>query len=170
MFERNIIITGKHASYIKFLSEKTKFLGDNASKNGAGVFERNIDVFMIAPLIGLTYNRKANADISIDEKSNIFAEQLIKEKLNLQFIYNIVNIVDTSRNLSPDKKIDILFKNDGDMDLFMNYVRGGIEYLYEHFSERASTKTDYYEKIIELVNAIQLERNDNYEEQLKKLN
>lgn len=170
MFEKNIIITGKHASYVKFLSDKTKYLGEGNAKNGAGVFERNIDVFMVAPLVGITYNRRADEDKSTDEKSNIFAEQISKEKANIQLIYNLVNLVDTSRSLTPDEKISSVFRKEGDMNLFMSYVRGGIEYLFDHFSTGASTKSDYYEKIVELVNAIQFESEDNYEEQLKKLN
>lgn len=169
MFEKNIIITGKHASYVKFLSEKTKQLGEGQSKNGAGIFDRNIDVFMIAPLVGAIYNRTAKADTSTDEKSNVFAEQLSKEKLNIQFIYNLINLVDTSKGLSADEKIESVFRNEGNMDLFLSYVRGGIEYLYEHFSEGSATKNDYYEKIVDLVNSIQFESTDNYDTLLKSI-
>lgn len=170
MFESNILIKGKHATYLKFLCDKTKNLGNDYAKNGAGIFKRYVDVLLVAPVFGVLKNRMADEDKSTDEKSNIFAEQISKEKANIQLIYNLVNLVDTSRSLTPDEKISSVFRKEGDMNLFMSYVRGGIEYLFDHFSTGASTKSDYYEKIVELVNAIQFESEDNYEEQLKKLN
>ena len=59
--------------------------------------------------------------------------------------------------------------DDGDFDLFMQYVRGGLEYLYEYFTDGATTKDDYYEKIISLIDETQLEFNGNYDEILSNL-
>ena len=44
MFDTNVTIRGKHATYLKFLCEKTKLLSEKNSQNGAGVFKRYIDV------------------------------------------------------------------------------------------------------------------------------
>ena len=169
MFETNIIIKGKHASYVKFLSDKTKLLGENTAKNGAGIFKRYVDVLMIAPVFGVLYNKRAEEDKSNDDKANVMAEQIMREKSNLEFVYNLVMLNDTSRNLTPDQKIDFIFKQNGDFELFMSYVRGGIEFLYDHFTDGASTKDDYYEKIIQLVDNAQIENDGNYEEILKNL-
>ena len=48
MFDNNILIKGKHATYVKFLSEKTKLLGEGTSKNGAGVFKRFVDILSLS--------------------------------------------------------------------------------------------------------------------------
>ena len=82
MFETNIIIKGKHASYVKFLSDKTKLLGENTAKNGAGIFKRYVDVLMIAPVFGVLYNKRAEEDKSNDDKANVMAEQIMREKSN----------------------------------------------------------------------------------------
>lgn len=169
MFETNILIRGKHASYVKFLSDKTKLLGEGTAKNGAGIFKRYVDVLMVAPVFGVLYKKMADEDKSNDDRANILAEQIMKEKTNLEFVYNLVMLNDTSRNLTPDQKIDFIFKQNGDFELFMSYVRGGIEFLYDHFTDGASTKDDYYEKIIQLVDNAQIENDGNYEEILKNL-
>lgn len=168
MFETNILIKGKHATYVKFLSEKAKIVGGNA-KNGAGIFRRYVDTLLIAPLFGVMNNIRADEDKSVDDKANILAEQMIKEKTNLEFVFNLVMLNDNSTKKTPDEKIDWIFRENGDFELFMQYVRGGLEYLYDYFTDGATVKDDYYEKIISLIDDIQLEFNGNYDEVLTSL-
>ena len=64
-------------------------------------------------------------------------------------------LIDNSQNLTADEKIERAFKNiddKGNLDLFNSYVRGGIEWLYEQFSQGASTHDEYIAKIYEIVN------------------
>lgn len=169
MFDNNILIKGKHATQLKFLCEKTKLLGEGNAKNGAGVFKRFVDVLLVAPLVGVYNNSRIKEDKSVDDRANILAEQIIKEKNPLEFGYRLVMLTDNSLGLNADQKIDLIFRGGGNPELYMDYVRGGIEYLYEYFTDGASTKEDYYEKIISLVNEIQLSANENYEEVLNKI-
>ena len=169
MFDQDVLLKGKHATYIKFLSKKSKLLGDNTIKNGAAIFERYIDVYMIAPLIGVLKGLREDEDKSVDDKANILAGAFIGCQKALDFIFKIVMFNDNSKGLSPDQKINWIFREGGDYDLFMQYVRGGITYLYEYFIDGASTKDDYYEKIILLLDDIQLEYNGNYDDVLKDL-
>ena len=169
MFDTNILIKGKHASYTKFLCEKTKLLGENTAKNGAGVFKRFVDVLMVAPIFGVLNNMRADEDKTNDDRANILAEQVVREKSNLEFVFKLVMLNDNSKKLNADEKINFIFRQNGDFDLFMSYVRGGIEYLYDFFTDGASAKNDYYEKIISLIDNTQLENSDNYEETLKQI-
>lgn len=169
MFDNNILIKGKHATYVKFLSEKTKQLGEGTMKNGAGVFKRFVDVLLIAPLFGVMKNMRSEEDKTSDDKANILAEQIIKEKQNLIDVFNLVMLCDKSQNKTPDEKVNWIWREHGSFDLFMQYVRGGIEYLYEYFTDGATLKEDYYEKIINLINDTKLEYDGNYESSLKEL-
>lgn len=169
MFETNILIKGKHATYVKFLSEKTKLLGEGNSKNGAGIFKRFVDTLLIAPLFGVMNNLRVDEDKSSDDRANILAEQVVKEKDNLEFVYKLVLLNDKSLGKNADEKINWIFKEGGDFNLFMQYVRGGLEYLYNYFTDGATIKDDYYEKIISLIDEIQLDFNGNYEEVLNNL-
>lgn len=172
MFENNILIKGKHATYLKFLCDKTKNLGNDYAKNGAGIFKRYVDVLLVAPIFGVLKNRMADEDKSTDDSANILTEQTIKEQDNLTFTYRLVVLNDSSLKMTPDEKINFIFKAKDDkeaMKLFLRYARGGIEYLYEYFTEGASTKDDYYEKVISLLDDAQVEASDNYDEMLKIL-
>lgn len=169
MFEQDVTLKGKHATYVKFLSKKSKLLGDNTIKNGAAIFERYIDVYMIAPLIGVMKGLREDEDKSNDDKANILASAFSNTKKTLDFIFKLVMLNDNSKGFSADQKVDWIFRENGDYELFMQYVRGGITYLYEYFIDGASTKDDYYEKIILLLDDIQLEYNGNYDDILNSL-
>ena len=61
MFENDYNITGKHASYLKFLAAKNSGAkgADDSSPTSARIFERYIDVYMNAAIWGLLYERTA---------------------------------------------------------------------------------------------------------------
>ena len=63
MFDSDYSLTGKHATYLKFLAVKNSQDDDDAeSVNSAKLFARYIDVYMNAVVFGLLYNRTAKRD------------------------------------------------------------------------------------------------------------
>ena len=53
MFTGDIYIRGKYATYLKYLSQKTE--KNDHKEKVAGVFERMIDVYMTAAIVGVNY-------------------------------------------------------------------------------------------------------------------
>jgi hypothetical protein len=156
MFEKQYLLKGKHATYAKFLSATTERLNKDAKV--AGVFRYIIDVYLVAPLIGVAYNLKADEDTTSNDDVRIFADAIINQQENLTYAYRLVMLSENSSNLTNDEKIDRAFKQDEDveklannMELFHQYMRGGIEWLYEQFTDGATTKEDYLSKIQEVV-------------------
>jgi len=156
MFSNDYRFTGKHATYVKFLNAFTRNLDKTAEV--AGIFAYAIDVYMIAPLIGAAYNRRSPVDTSSTDSLNILSSQFISRQDKLESVYRLIMISEKSSNLSDDERIDRAFKDDeqpeefnANMDLFHQYTRGGIEWLYEFFTDGASSQNDYLEKINELV-------------------
>jgi len=158
MFNQDIKIEGKHASYIKFLSAKTE-KNDSSIKSTAGVFDRNIDVYMIGALVGALYNKKAKKDNSVNDHTNILLGAITNELDNLEFICNLVLLCDNSVERTNDERVNYTFRNEEQekqkFELFNEYARGGIEFLYEFFTDGAATKDDYYQKVVELLERIQ---------------
>lgn len=157
MFESDILLKGKHATYAEFLSKTTE--QNDKTKKVAGVFETLYDVYSIGAVIGLYFGLKSPEDKESNDSKRIFADKVIKEKLNLQFIYRLVMLIDSSV-ATNEEKIARAFK-DGDkkenMDIFNSYVRGGIEWLYNQFTSTANTREEYLEKIYEIVDEFQQE-------------
>ena len=109
MFDDNILLKGKHATYIKYLSKKTE--KNDRKEKVAGVFERMIDVYMAAPIIGLVYGLRSDEDNSSPDVAKIFAETVNREQLNLVAIFRMVMLVDNSTGLTCDAKIERAFRN-----------------------------------------------------------
>ena len=119
-------------------------------------FDRKIDVYINAAIVGFRYNRKQPKDKSTafkDQKSTIFAEQMIKEGSTLEFIYRLILLLENSNSNSLEDRINRAFRDDSledisgrhkeNMELFNSYVLGGIEILYEKLLETGATREDY---------------------------
>lgn len=156
MFNKPYLLKGKHATYIRFLSAQTKVNDKNAK--GAFVVRTAVEIYKTAALIGLAHNRKRPEDTQSNDSYTIFGDAVIGHQTDLDFAFRLVMLADNSTGLSSDDKIDRAFKQDeqpekmaGNLELFHQYMRGGLEWLYEQFIDGASTKEDYLEKVYEVV-------------------
>ncbi len=125
-FDKEYSFKGKHAQYVTELV--------------TAIFKRNVDVLILAPVLGLIYNRTSTEDLSSDINTKIFAEQMVKENEKIIFNYRLCMLLD--ENANNQTKIDNAFRyyteNSGDIDRFNNnikrynsYILGGVEILYE---------------------------------------
>ena len=166
MFEKDIIITGTHASYIKEMKEV------------AGLFARNLDIYMLAPIMGFLNNRKGQKNNEGGEKSTIQAQQLSNVKEDCELIYRLIILLDGD-DIDKDERLNRAFRYDSDvrkkkefdnaMEIYNEYVIGGIEYMYETFVAGCVEVDDYTTKIFEAASDFQDEINElDYSEEVKK--
>lgn len=130
---------GKYSEYVDFLCKDR--LKEN--ENGINLFDTKIELYYIAPLVGLKYGRKSkDADSTSDRKTTttIQLPQIKNYESELIFSYRIVMLLDNKENLSYEERLDRAFRDEHDekklkenLNLFDQYVLGGIEYLYECF-------------------------------------
>lgn len=180
MFENDYTITGKHATYLKYMAVKNAKDDENAATSSAKLFERYIDVYMNAAIWGLLYSRTAPKDNSSDDRARIYSDAFQKERENCVFLYRMVMILDKSVDIEPEERIDRAFRYDSqdekkeafrkNMDVFHAYVRGGIELLYEQFTDGCSTREDYLNKVYEVITTFKKEiEGFSYEDELAQL-
>lgn len=157
MFNKPYEFKGKHATYIRFLSASTQRLDKEAKI--AGIFDAAADIYMIAPLIGTAYNLRSPVDNSIQDSYTIFGDAIINRQVSLEAVYRLIMLSEKSIDLSSSERIERAFKDDeilenvnANVELFHEYMRGGIEWLYEHINEGTTPQDDYLEKVKELVN------------------
>jgi len=171
MFENDYTINGIHATHLKYLV------------NDAKVFTRYIDVYMIAAIIGFLHGRSEKKDNTSQDRARIYADAFATERLNCDFIYRLIMILDGTTELSTQQRLDRAFRDDSqkeseltkvvhtqNMDLFNSYVFGGIEELFEQFTNGATSRDDYINKIYDVAAKFKekMEETD-YESKLKKL-
>lgn len=169
MFDKEYAFYGKHAEIVNRLK------GNLNSEIGRGLFKTNYNIYSVAPLIGVLYNRKADLDRS-EISTKIFTEKMLKESSELQFNYRLLMLFLQKDKTSLDERVELAFKLDDKDDeramcdaVFESYVRGGIEVLGEKiFSEGNSVddylmnfynfleefNTRYYEKIEQVIDEI----------------
>ena len=175
MFDREYTFKGKHAIYIREL--KNEFGVEGKFK----VFERNIDIYVLAPIVGFIYKRQSNIDIAStvkNEIAKIATDQMLDATNDIKYNYRLIMLLDKDSDSSLEKRIDKAFKyleiqqekdyyetDEGKRDLenYNKYVLGGIEYLYENIIQ-GEKKNNYTLNAIELIKKFDDDFNKTLEE------
>ena len=181
MFENDYTINGKHATYLKFLAMKNaRDDQDSDNPTAAKLFERYIDVYMNAAVFGLLYNRTAKRDTTSDDRARVYADAFANERGNCEFLYRMVLLLDKTSDITPEERVNRAFRYDTqpekaeefrqNMELFHDYVRGGIEVMYEQFTDGCQTQDDYLSKTYEIMTTFKKELEGiSYADELSKL-
>ena len=155
MFDNDYLIKGSHGDRIRFLNLTSN--KNDESANAFGPFKAAIDVYILAPLIGVLENKKSSESTG-GKDFRIFAGAFSTHKKDVETVYRLV-LLSEKNELTNDEKIDRAFKVDdipekhnANMDLFHTYMRGGIDWLYEKIVDEKSTlEDDYIENLLETV-------------------
>lgn len=151
MFDKEYSFRGKHCDYVIRLTAEY-----NTKKHK--LFATNYDVYAIAPIIGFLYRRKSELDKSGDA-TKIFPDKLMKEQQNLLFNYRLLMLLDEKNEPNFDERINRAFRYYGtdkakaDEELYEDYVRGGVEVLYEKLIETANSEDDYLKNLYDFMEA-----------------
>ena len=181
MFENDYTITGKHATYLKFLAKKNA--RDDSSPDtpsAARLFERYIDVYMTAAVFGLLYSRTAKRDTTSDDRARVYADAFANERENCIFLYRMVMLLDKTTEISAEERVNRAFRYDTQpekaeefsacMELFHDYVRGGIEVIFEQFTDGCQTQDDYISRTYEVMTMFKKEiEGYSFDEELARL-
>ncbi|MDB2116845.1 hypothetical protein [Clostridium paraputrificum] len=154
MFSKQYYFYGKHAEYVNKLT--AKHTDGKNSDQYIYIFNRNIDVFLLASIIGITYNRKAEVDKSKNEggqvaNTSIFADMMVSKSDLITYNYQTVMMLHNRTVDSKDVRLDRAFRyyNKEEefkkqcYDIFNSYILGGVEVLYEKIISNGKTLDDY---------------------------
>lgn len=179
MFDKDMNIVGKHATYWKALCITPGNANDTSTN--FKIFDRYIDAYMVAPIVGLLYGRKGTIDPNDTSKdtAGMLLEVQVKNQKNLKYIYRLIQLIDDSEGLTNEEKVNHAFREDADpesvsrgMKLYHSYFLGGIEILYETFVEHCSTDDEYVQQLVDFVKEFHTEHHideltDNLEQLLR---
>lgn len=126
-----MFFVGKHRDYVDKLWTQGKIQ--------ESYFKRLVDLYAVAAIVGLKAKRRSPEERDdSDLKRTIQMKQLNENYQTLTTIMRMILIMDESRNMSFEEKLESAFRIPEDeeiyknnMELFNSYARGGIEYLYE---------------------------------------
>ena len=159
MFDKQYRFRGKHALRVDALTS----VFDNESK--AKFFDRNIDVYANAPLIGFLYGRTAEVDDTRNPETNqvysqnVMGDRVIYSQEELMFNFRLIMLLDKEYEPNEDTRINKAFRNMGenpaDEARFDSYVRGGVDVLYEKLIEGVSSPDEYVKRLYYFVEDFQ---------------
>lgn len=159
MFDSDLTITGRPATYIKFLV------------NEAHAFQRYIDVYMMGAVIG-SLNRKLGKAGDSSDRARIYSDAFNTENVKCHEIFRMVILSDETKSWNEEERINICFRyrdkrddratppiTEAEVsamkeayDLFNAYAYGGIELLYNNFATDAGADendiVDYAYKMV----------------------
>jgi len=131
LFDDDYIFTGSHATRVKRLTE------DYNKEEQYALFKHNKDVYLMAPLVGYSYKRRAEKNNEGDEKASVLQSQISGIKKQLMLHYHLIILLDEQYEPDFEKRVDKAFRNygteagDDDYERYDKYVRGGVDVLYE---------------------------------------
>lgn len=140
LISKDFNFNGKHATMVNELQQN-------------GLFEFLWQIFVVAPLIGYIYKRKGEPDTG--DKKTIFLGQLTPRYDIIHFIYKLILLADNINEGSPEERIKKAFMNidtesaKPDEQLFLLYLLGGVEVLYEKLLERSTDIMDNLKSFLE---------------------
>lgn len=161
MFDKQYVFKGAHALKVDRLTAQF----DENSK--AKMFSRNVDIYVMAPIIGYLYGRQASLDTSTPETQNVMGDRVIYSQEDLKYNYRLIMLLDTKYEPDAQKRIDKAFRVMGtsaaveDEALFDRYVRGGVDVLYEKLIDGASNADEYVEHLYDFLEEFEERFNEN---------
>mgnify|MGYP007129080805 CR=1 FL=1 len=138
MFDKQYRFRGRHALRVDALTS----VFDSESK--AKIFDRNVDVYANAPLVGFLYGRTAELDDTRNPESNQ--------------VYN--QAYEPDENSRINKAFRHMGEDPADEARFDSYVRGGVDVLYEKLIEGVSSPDEYVMRLYDFVEEFQEKFND----------
>lgn len=155
MFDKQYRFRGRHAVRV----DKLTGVFDSDSK--AKLFDRNVDVYTNAPLVGFLYGRRAEKDNEKNPETNqvynqnVMGDRVIYSQEELTFNFRLIMLLDKDYEPDEDKRIDKAFRHMGDdpadEERFNSYVRGGVDVLYEKLIEGASSLDDFISRLYDFI-------------------
>ena len=148
IFNDDYQFKGAHAEKVNRLT--ASFSGTNS------LFNRNLDIYILAPIVGFLYNRTAALDAS-GKPANILYAAMSRELNALWFNYRLIMLLDKNHEPDFDKRVDKAFRYYGkemaapDEERYEEFVRGGVDVLYEKLIEPSNTEEDYLKNLFDFM-------------------
>lgn len=157
MFDKEYSFRGRHAGKVARLTAEF-------DKNGNKLFLRNYDVYLLAPIVGFLYGQKSEIDKESDQTikpTKIFPDILMKNKDDLLFNYRLIMLLDKDNEPDFEKRVNKAFRYYGDKReiddelLYEQYVRGGVDKIYEKIFDNAQGPEDYLKNLFLFIEEIE---------------
>jgi hypothetical protein len=150
LFMGEYAFRGKHAIYVKRLTA-------GYGEQKISIFQKNVDVYALAAVVGMVYKRQSAIDQKGTETAKIATDAFQNNLSMLLYNYRMIMLLHDKETLNMEERIARAFRYDnkealrktGD-DIFNGYVLGGVEVLYEKIFSGIN-----FERVVKLEDCLQ---------------
>ena len=159
LFQSQYRFHGTHADKV------TKLTAEFSDKHK--LFSYTHEIYQLAPIVGYLYQRKAAQNNENGKVENIFLEQISRYRDVFEFNYRLIMLLDKNHEPDFETRVDKAFrlyateKAKPDEILYEEYVRGGVDVLYEKLIEQS---TDYVKNLYEFMEDFESRHGQNVDE------
>lgn len=165
MFQRDYVFKGIHANIV------TKLTAEINSETKFRLFDRNIDVFILAPIVGYLYGTRDSKDetsqVTSENIKRINFDQMNRQSYIINYNYQLIMLLHEKDRLSIEERLNRAFRyvqgtkeREECEKIYESYLLGGLKILKEKLLDGAIKDDDY---IFNIANFIQ-EYNERYEQ------
>lgn len=156
IFRSQVRFYGKHGQYLEALTPGTEKAKDTSLfeiERNKYLFDTVVDIYVVAPIVGYLYQRKAPRDGNETTK-NIMEGALASHHDKLVFSYEFLMILDKQSEPDLNERIRRAFRANDElvkegMAIYDEYARGGIEVLCEKLVTGAATPDDLVRNLMD---------------------
>ena len=154
-FTGQLIFKGRTAKHV------LEIVSPFERKTKAQLFKTNVNVLLVAPLIGFIFHHTATQDAEKDDhgkvwETSVFDEQMNRYKMAMEFNLRLIMLLDEDYERNEEKRLDkalrYFMQDQRDIDRYYSYVYGGIDILYDKLVKNAVSSDDYIENIVKFCN------------------
>lgn len=122
-----------------------------------GFFPALVDILAVAPIVGFEYGRRAQRNDQDNEEKSMFLGQLKRIDTNAELNYKTIMLLDVDYEPKEEKRYQKAFQTAADQRLpedlerYEEYVRGGVDFLYEKLVGTGNTQSERLGELYEFV-------------------
>lgn len=144
----------KEYSFRGTQADKVDKLTADYDGNKHKLFERNYDVYLLAPIVGFLYQSMSEPDTSNSNTTKVFGDIILRNGEDLKFTFSMIMLLDQKYEPDLEKRIDKAFRGNitpEDEKRYDQYVCGGVEVLYDKLMEGVTNPADYVNKLYDFL-------------------
>jgi hypothetical protein len=122
--------------------------------NGDKIFDRSFDVYLLAPVIGFSYQRMEPIDRSSEEERAVFGDILMSNNADIMYVFRTLLLLDKNYIQDSQDRIKKAFGNNftkEDEERFYSFMRGGVDILYEKIMDNVNLPEDYVNNLYDFL-------------------
>ena len=149
MFDnKEYFFKGRFADYVLKLvnTHNDQIIGSNGDFLPIQLIGRNVDIYFLAPLIGLAYGKridKSNDSDTSKSSTRVNIQQLNEYSEQILNSFRLVMLLDKDYEQDIQKRLHKAFDGTNtqeDYDRYESYLKGGLEFLYGHLMKESECK------------------------------